>query len=407
MSSANAIISNYSTLKENQLRYYINEPKNSILKSIKFYCANNREKNISLNDYTVKQRFKSRSRKFENINLLPYGKSIYNYKDVSFEIINKEVGEVVATEGWSGHHECMAITMLENNKSYDENHTIFEDFFIEAAKYYSEKWMDQEDENKKVTVYVWDDDFWETLEKSLSRCLSTIYLDGKEQEIYNKLKEFTSEETEELYRKFGIPYKYNILFHGVPGTGKTSLIFALASELKMNIAVLSFTNDMNDTKLMKCFRRLPENCIIVIEDIDSLFESRKKNDDLKNSITFSGLLNITDGIAHLDKQIIIMTTNHPLVLDSALKRPGRIDLTMEFNYCNKNQIKQMFEVFLPNQLDNFDAFYNKVKRLNITTAMLQHFLFGNRLNENILDHVDELIKLCNQNNYESNKALYS
>ena len=47
----------------------------------------------------------------------------------------------------------------------------------------------------------------------------------------------------------------------------------------------------------------------------------------KNNITFSGLLNTLDGIAHVDKQIIIMTTNHPLVLDAALKRPGRVDLT--------------------------------------------------------------------------------
>lgn len=407
MSSTNAITSKYTTLKENQLRYYMNEPKNSLLKSVKFYCANNREGNTPLNDCVVKQRFKSRSRKIQSIKLLPYGKSIYNYKNVSFEIISEEVGDVIATDGWTGFHENMVITMIENDKSYDENYTIFEEFFTVASKYYSEKWMDLEDENMKVTVYVWDEEYWETLEKSLSRRLSTIYLDGKEQEIYNKLKEFTSEETEELYRNFGIPYKYNILFHGVPGTGKTSLLFALASELKMNLAVLSFTKDMNDTKLMKCFRRLPENCIIVIEDIDALFESRKKNDDMKNNITFSGLLNITDGIAHLDKQIIIMTTNHPLVLDSALKRPGRIDLTVEFKYCNKNQIKKMYEVFLPNQLDNFDDFYNKVKRLNITSAMLQHFFFGNRLNENILDHIDELVDLCNKNNYEANKSLYS
>ena len=67
----------------------------------------------------------------------------------------------------------------------------------------------------------------------------------------------------------------------------------------------------------------------------------------------------------------------------------------------------MYEVFLPNQLDNFDDFYNKVKRLNITSAMLQHFFFGNRLNENILDHIDELVDLCNKNNYEANKSLYS
>ena len=78
----------------------------------------------------------------------------------------------------------------------------------------------------------------------------------------------------------------HVMLLDVPGTGKTSLIFSLASELKMNIAIMSFTSEMNDNILMRCFRRIPENCILVIEDIDALFESRKKNDDLKNNITF-------------------------------------------------------------------------------------------------------------------------
>ena len=91
-------------------------------------------------------------------------------------------------------------------------------------------------------------------------------------------------------------------------------------------------------------------------------KKKKKNDDLKNNITFSGLLNTMDGIAHVDKQIIIMTTNHPLVLNAALKRPGRVDLTFEFKYSSKSQIKTMFERFLPNQKDNFSEFYCRIKK---------------------------------------------
>ena len=58
------------------------------------------------------------------------------------------------------------------------------------------------------------------------------------------------------------------------------------------------------------------------------------------------LLNCLDGIAHADKQIIIMTTNCKMVLDKALTRPGRIDVDLEFKYANKKQIKTMFEKFL-------------------------------------------------------------
>ena len=297
--------------------------------------------------------------------------------------------------------------MEKNDKSFEENKAIFLKFFETASVFLKEKWMDMEDEDKKVSIYIWDESYWETLEKSVCRKLSTIYLDGMEQDIFEKIKDFKSEETEKLYKDFGIPYKYNILFHGVPGTGKTSLIFSIASELKMNIAIMAFTNDMNDNVLMRCFRRIPDNCILVIEDIDALFESRKKNDDLKNNITFSGLLNTLDGIAHVDKQIIIMTTNHPLVLDSALKRPGRVDLTFEFKYSSKSQIKTMFERFLPSQKDNFNNFYSKIKNLKVTTAMLQQFFFGNRLKPDICDHIDEIEKLVNENKYEPMTDHYS
>ena len=66
-------------------------------------------------------------------------------------------------------------------------------------------------------------------------------------------------------------------------------------------------------------------------------------------------------LTHTHGQIVIMTTNHPLVLDSALKRPGRVDYSFEFTYANKNQIKKMFETFLKNQKDTFPKFYKQVK----------------------------------------------
>lgn len=395
-------------LKDNQLLVYLNEKNSHIYKAVRFYCANdNTDSRNRINRVTIKQKFKNRTRKLQSAPILPTGTSKFYFEDTLFTIQIKEFGNPVASEGWTGFHEQMYILLEKNDKTYEENKEIFLKFFETASIYLKEKWMDMEEEDKKVSIYIWDENYWETLEKSMSRKLSTIYLDGMENEIFEKIKHFKSEETEKLYKDFGIPYKYNILFHGVPGTGKTSLIFSIASELKMNIAIMTFTNDMNDNVLMRCFRRIPENCILVIEDIDALFESRKKNDDLKNNITFSGLLNTMDGIAHVDKQIIIMTTNHPLVLDAALKRPGRVDFTFEFKYSSKSQIKTMFERFLPNQIDNFKTFYSKIKNLKITTAMLQQFFFGNRLQPDILEHIEELEKLANDNRYEPKMEHYT
>ena len=67
----------------------------------------------------------------------------------------------------------------------------------------------------------------------------------------------------------------------------------------------------------------------------------------------------------------------------------------------------MFERFLPNQKEKFTEFYESIKRLNITTAMLQQFFFSNRLEENILEHMSEIEKMAQDNQYEGNKALYS
>ena len=64
----------------------------------------------------------------------------------------------------------------------------------------------------------------------------------------------------------------------------------------------------------------------------------------------------------------------------------------------------MFNRFLPNQKDNFKDFYKKIKHCKITTAVLQTFLFQWRECENIVDHVEELIKLAGKNEYNKNGA---
>ena len=110
------------------------------------------------------------------------------------------------------------------------------------------------------------------------------------------------------------------MLEGLPGTGKTSIIHSLSSELDMNIATVTFDPEMTDIKFMRALKRVPENTIITLEDIDVLFKKRKDN-EISSPLTFSGLLNCLDGMVSIHKQIIILTTNYCCNLDSALKRP--------------------------------------------------------------------------------------
>ena len=69
-------------------------------------------------------------------------------------------------------------------------------------------------------------------------------------------------------------YKKNILLHGYPGVGKSSLVFALASALNFNIALVHFDAKTTDAMFMNCIQRQEEDSILLLEDIDVLFQER-------------------------------------------------------------------------------------------------------------------------------------
>ncbi|KAJ3100472.1 hypothetical protein HDU97_002209 [Phlyctochytrium planicorne] len=67
---------------------------------------------------------------------------------------------------------------------------------------------------------------------------------------------------------------------------------------------------------------------------------------LFSGFTLSALLNCLDGHMMNENVIVIMTTNHPEVLDSALIRPGRIDLHLELGYCTRYQLNRMYSTVI-------------------------------------------------------------
>jgi len=65
----------------------------------------------------------------------------------------------------------------------------------------------------------------------------------------------------------------------------------------------------------------------------------------KDPLTLSHLLNIIDGILETPGRILIITTNHPEKLDSALIRPGRVDMTVKFDRCTVQDTIDIVEMF--------------------------------------------------------------
>ena len=234
--------------------------------------------------------------------------------------------------------------------------------------------------------------FRSVLKRKLKRPIDTIYLPKIEKNnVLEFIKRFISEDTKKKYNRMGISYKANILFEGLPGTGKTSFIFSLASNFGYHVSVINFDRKIDDTTFIKALKDIPNKSILILEDIDVLFQERKKSDEYKNMISFSVLLNALDGMTSKDGLITFMTTNYVEHLDSALIRPGRIDHFVKFGYANKEQTEEMFNNFFPENRDIFPKLWKKIEFKEYTTAMLQQFFFINSENcENLLNNVKQL-----------------
>ena len=91
--------------------------------------------------------------------------------------------------------------------------------------------------------------------------------------ILDDITIFYSNEKE--YTRLGIPWK-SYLLEGPPGTGKTSLIYAIASHFDLDVYIINLGPKVDDSVYMSAVSKLPKKSILVLEDLDSLFIDRKK-----------------------------------------------------------------------------------------------------------------------------------
>lgn len=341
------------------------DTESNIFEYIQFYAASFEE----IKNYTVSNLVK-KNNKYEIEYKLPYGKSLVEYHNSTIKLYYEKDGSPVGLS--------YSVKIKENLKLIADSKEIIESFIFDAKKY------SEPEKNNEIICRIWKNTYWSVMSKLPKRDINTLFLDGnKKEEIIEDINNFKN--TKDDYINFGIPYKRNFMLEGQPGTGKTSLITTIASDLDLDIAIINFGPKLDDVNFISAISNLPDKSILILEDIDVLFNERRKAEGNNSFVSFSCILNVLDGMSRKEGLITFMTTNYLENLDSALIRPGRIDYKLNFDYATKNQIYNMYKYFLEDQIENFEKFYKKINKYKIVTSALQKFLFENRKCENILE----------------------
>ena len=253
----------------------------------------------------------------------------------------------------------------------------------------------------EFTYEMWNETLFES-----TRTFQNLFFDQKAH-ILRKIDFFQNNRI--WYFDKGIPYSLGIGLYGPPGTGKTSFIKALANITDRHIVTISLKLIKTKKQLDTIFfeqrysRDNEKNSItfdkkvIVFEDIDCMGDIVLARDyqkvitpnpssqttpekteattlltnDTDPPVSLDDLLNLWDGIRETPGRIMVMSSNHYDKLDPAIRRPGRVDITLELSYSSREVISEIYTHLFGEALDAdilskiADKFYSPAEIINI------------------------------------------
>jgi transitional endoplasmic reticulum ATPase len=159
----------------------------------------------------------------------------------------------------------------------------------------------------------------------------------------------------EAFAAVGVRPARGILLFGLPGTGKTLLVRALATESSVNFIsvkgpeLLSKWVGESERAVREIFRKARQAApaLVFFDEIDSIAAARGSGSD--SNVTervVSQFLTELDGLVELKDVVIIAATNRPDLLDRSLLRPGRFDRLIHVPMPDMGERERILEIYL-------------------------------------------------------------
>jgi AAA+ superfamily predicted ATPase len=141
----------------------------------------------------------------------------------------------------------------------------------------------------------------------------------------------------DLRKLYGKSLRGGLLLYGPPGCGKTFIARAVAGELGARFMAVSFADvvDMyigsSERNIREVFATARQNapCVVFLDEVDAIGQKRSqlRSTPMRSTVN-QLLLELDDVSGGNDGVFVLAATNHPWDVDSALRRPGRLDRTL-------------------------------------------------------------------------------
>ena len=275
----------------------------------------------------------------------------------NLEISDKVLFEQYAIDQWSG-------TSVRTG-SYLFDQKIIPDFAFKVITAYPEDSVIGESTSIEIVIPN------EEKHDSIKRVKSNVFFDDVVGQENAKKKSKLIYKYLQDPEKFGNWAPKNVLFYGLPGTGKTMLAKALANELHINLFLVKATSLIGDhvgdaaNKIHDLYETALKSApaLIFIDEIDAIALHRSFQ-SLRGDVSeiVNSLLTEMDGINPNDGVVTIAATNNPSSIDFAIR--SRFEEEIEFKLPNDDERREIFQLNLNTFPIGYDLDIEKLVKLS-------------------------------------------